>query len=178
MNNNFIYKHLDTSDMDIEQIQKEIIAYHKFRNFPNVNFLTMQPADILPNLPTLATWFEKQGLVVDRCAHLGQRPQSQQALHIDTGNNSIALNFPIEVVEEAYTLFYKFKGKLVDRYTPNTNVRYQEYVDDALEELGRYVLKAPTLINIKLPHSIVNKSDTIRYCFSFRFKEDPWHLTY
>jgi len=177
MATNFTFKHLDTTDMDIDQIQKEINEYHKLKNFPNVNFYSMQPVDILPNLPTLAAWFEKQGLVVDRCAHLGQNPHSKQVLHIDTGSNCLALNFPIDIVEEAYTVFYKFKGKLVDRYTPNTNIRYQEYVDDNLEELGRYVLTKPTILHIKLPHSIVNNSDRIRYCFSFRFTKDPWHLT-
>ena len=175
MNQNFIYKYID--HLPIEQIHKEIITYHQSREFPS-HFYLVDIAEVLSNLPTLSDWFRDQRLISIHCAHLVQKANSQQALHIDTGNQQIALNFPVEIVDEAYTAFYKFKGKLVDKLTPKTGVRYQQYIDNELEELGRYCLTQPTLINIKLPHRIVNLSATNRYCFSFRFAEDPWRLTY
>lgn len=173
MKNNFIYKYFD--NLPKEQIQQEIIAYHKTKKFP-MHFYPTDIPELLLNLPTINMWFKEQGLTVQTCAHLVQRANSQQAIHIDTGNQNIALNFPIEVIPDAYTVFYKLKGIIVEKFTPVTNVKYAEYIDNDLEELGRYVLRQPTFINIKLPHSIINKSNLDRYCFSFRFKEDPWHL--
>jgi hypothetical protein len=173
MKNNFIYKYFD--NLPKEQIQQEIVAYHRTKKFP-MHFYPTDIPELLLNLPTINMWFKDQGLTVQTCAHLVQRAHSKQIKHVDTGNQTIALNFPIEVIPDAYTVFYKLKGTIVEKFTPVTNVKYSEYVDHDPEELGRYVLRQPTFINIKLPHAIINNSDLDRYCFSFRFKEDPWHL--
>lgn len=172
---NFVYKYIDVDNLD--QVLREIKSFHKFKNFTKPNFYNMSPEEVMPHLPTLNEWFIKKNLKPKYIAHIGQLKRSSQAVHIDTGDNDLALNFPIDVVHEAYTVFFKNKGELKTAYTPNTNVKYSVYVDLDPIEIGRYVLDKPALLNIKNPHAIRNKSITNdRYCFSFRFVEDPWHL--
>ena len=55
--------------------------------------------------------------------------------------------------------------------------KFLRYMEENPEEIGRYVLTAPVLLNIKLPHSVVNSGDSQRVGISFRFKTDPWALT-
>ena len=171
----FIFKYIDVDDLD--QVMQEIKQFHAFKRFPVPNFFSMKPEEVMPHLPTLEKWFNKHNMETNLIAHIGQPPNSIQAVHIDSGPLSIALNFPIDIVSECSTLFFENKGEIVENYTPVTNIKYLTYVDPDPVVIGEYVLTHPTLLNIKLPHSIRNKSATeTRYCFSFRFKQDPWHL--
>jgi hypothetical protein len=71
---------------------------------------------------------------------------------------------------------FENNGQLVMAYTKKTNLPFSRYVDETPVELSRFVLSSPTLINIKVPHQVVNDSNMDRICLSFRFDPDPWHL--
>ena len=175
---NFIFKYIDIDADVLDQIMLEIKKFHTFKNFETHNFTTVNAKEAMPHLPTLEKWFQQNNLTPYYVAHMGQAALSEQDIHVDSGDNSLALNFPIDIVEECATLFFEKNGEIETRYTPVTNVKYLKYVDhNPMVEIGRYTLTKPTLINVGIPHAIRNGSKTnMRYCFSFRFKEDPWHL--
>lgn len=168
----FTYRYINIPNF--EQIAKEIAASDFSRDL--YNFRIINHNSVLEKIPTLANWFKDKNLIVSKLAFLNVRQASIQTLHIDTGDNDLALNFPVYGCEGVFTEFYKNKGQIVESFVPHTGVKYYRYVDDNPELLSTYVLTRPTLLNVKIPHRVVNKTDHDRICYSFRFKTDPWHL--
>lgn len=171
--NDFYFKSLIIPD--IETINAEIKLYDQNRE-PTLGFSHVNNSLVLNSLPTLNKWFSEHNMVVDRTAVLIIRSNDIQIPHIDQGAQSLAINFPLQHCNNTWTRFFKNTGILVQKFTPYTNLPYLEYVDDNMQEETRYELTGPTLINIKQPHSVINKTNFDRSCISFRFKEDPWFL--
>lgn len=90
-------------------------------------------------------------------------PKTKMMIHIDAKRNA-AINIPISGVENSFTIFYKFIGepklKFIDR-----QVLYM--VDSPVEEIFRFNLKNPTLINNSIPHNVDNFGNDIRIIFSW-----------
>lgn len=70
--------------------------------------------------------------------------------HIDI--RECAMNFPISYTEDSYTMFYKTLGK--DSLTNNNKKNYLEINSD-IEEVFRFTLEEPTIINTKVPHGMI-----------------------
>jgi hypothetical protein len=87
------------------------------------------------------------------------------------------LNFGISNTEKTHTAFYRVvTGNLVRKTLPN-GITWNSYEQAQLEELARIDLAKPTLINTKVPHCVHNPTADPRISMSFRFHQDPWHLT-
>lgn len=168
----FVYKYLDMPCLD------QILAEIAQSDFPTnlYNFKIIDHIRILEKTPSLLNWFNENNLVIDRLAFLNQKAQTTQVLHVDSGPSELALNFPVSGCHEVKTEFYEDNGHQEEAFVPNTGLKYYRYVSDKLIFKSEYELTKPTLINIKVPHRIVNNTDHDRICYSFRFKEDPWFL--
>jgi hypothetical protein len=151
-----------------------------------LTFVHVDPSSVLGLLPTLAEQFHKLHLgPIKRVGLIVTHPNTTQATHVDMGTQSLALNLPVLVDGPiAYTQLFKDTGKLTevisaDEVRPGVieQRRYLQYDDPNPIELARYHLTGPTLLNIKLPHRVVNNSQSTRIALSFRFEVDPWHLT-
>lgn len=173
INKTFYFKHLTIPN--IENINAELKAYDQNRE-STVGFSLVNNDAVLNTLPTLSKWFNEHNIVISSIAVLIIRSNTIQVPHIDTLTTSLAINFPLQHCKDTWTRFFKNTGTVVKKFTPYTNVPYLEYVDDNMQEETRYELTGPTLINIKEPHSVINKTNFDRSCISFRFKEDPWCL--
>ena len=149
---------------------------------------TFVHADIestMRQLPTLQSYFNSMAVgPIERIALVNTHPHSIQAPHVDQGVQYLALNFPLHGCNDTHTLFFKQKGELttvisMDEVRPGVKEqrKFLRYMEENPEEIGRYILTAPVLLNIKLPHSVVNNGDSQRVGISFRFKTDPWALT-
>jgi hypothetical protein len=139
--------------------------------------------ETMQKLPKLNKFFNSTGIELLRIAIIVTHPNSTQDPHIDQGPERLAINFPLAGTGETFTQMFKNKGilKYVTSIDENKTAikeqrRYLQYFDEDLEELGRYVLNRPVILNVKMPHSVVNLSNDERIGISFRFKQDPWHL--
>ena len=137
----------------------------------------------MQQLPTLSRFFDDAGLELSRIAIVTTHPNSVQDPHVDQGEETLGINFPLSGTSSTYTQIFKNKGEL--RYVTSHDEskagikqqrRYLKYIDDSPEEIGRYELNRPVMLNVKMPHSVVNLSDDERVGISFRFKADPWNL--
>lgn len=137
----------------------------------------------MQQLPTLSKFFNSVSLELSRIAIITTHPNSVQDPHVDQGEETLGINFPLSGTSATYTQIFKNKGEL--RYVTSHDEsksgiknqrRYLKYIDDNPEEIGRYELNRPVMLNVKMPHSVVNLSDNERVGISFRFKADPWNL--
>lgn len=91
------------------------------------------------------------------------KPGAVLPIHIDA-KRSCALNIPISNVDKSYTMFYKHIEEPKLEYV-------QEWiyhkVNSKVEEIFRFTLSKPTLINNAIPHSVVNYSDKTRIIISW-----------
>ena len=172
----FCFKHLHLDNYS--EVQDEINKYCRSLQLPvHTIFKPLVVDDVIWATPKLFSWFAKNNLTPVTVAYIAVAPESNQVMHVDPGPSALALNFPVgDILYDAHTSFYRNKGRWSNSSTPHTNVGYIEYTDPEPEEVGRYVLTQPTLIHIKIPHSIKNLSTQPRVCLSFRFKIDPWNL--
>jgi len=170
---NFYFKSLNIPS--IEQINEEIKVYDQTRE-STIGFSHVNNNLVLNALPTLTQWFNEHSMIVERIAVLTIKSNSIQVPHVDQGTQSLAINFPLQHCNDTWTRFFKNTGTVVKKFTPDTKIPYLAYIDNNMQEDTRYELTGPTLINIKKPHSVMNKTNFDRSCISFRFKEDPWFL--
>lgn len=138
----------------------------------------------MKQLPTLTKFFNDIGLSeLSRIAIITTHPNSIQDPHVDQGEETLGINFPLSGTSATYTQIFRNKGELkfVTSHDESKDGikrqrRYLKYIDDSPEEIGRYELNRPVMLNVKMPHSVVNLSDDERVGISFRFKADPWKL--
>ena len=73
------------------------------------------------------------------------------SVHIDSGRHC-ALNIPIENTENTHTVFYEI---LDDQKTINIPELVYDLVKAKVSEIYRFTLTRPTIINTKIPHSVI-----------------------
>jgi hypothetical protein len=84
-------------------------------------------------------------------------------IHTDA-DRLCAMNIPICYTEDSFTMFYS--------KDPNAQLEYDEqriinYVKSRVEEVFRFTLTRPTLINTTYPHSVVNNGTDTRVIISW-----------
>lgn len=90
----------------------------------------------------------------------------------------ISLNFDIQNGVDTSVIFYKYISgdkKIVSLFDP-TQGSYIYYSGCEMEEIGRYSLSSPMIMNNTVPHAILNDTDETRISLSFRFIVDPWEF--
>jgi len=90
----------------------------------------------------------------------------------------ISFNFDIENGLNTSVIFYKYISgdkKIMHLHDP-TQGSYIYYSGCVMEEIGRYSLDTPAIMNNTVPHAILNDTDKTRISLSFRFVVDPWEF--
>lgn len=168
----FLHAKIDIKDFELavsDELRLELASYgHGFK--------MLDVGKIRSSMPILWQWFDMVNTYPTRICYINVPANSSQQIHIDIGPRDLGLNIPIAGCLGAYTRMFQNNGQLVTSYTKKTNLPFNRYIDENPIELSRFVLGSPTLINIKVPHQVVNDSNTDRICLSFRFDPDPWHL--
>jgi len=175
MNTNFIFKelHIDL----IEEISAEIADFKSTIVSVPGQFRIIQTESTLKALPTLNNWFKENELIVNQIAYISCAANQIQEVHLDSGNNELALNFPVLNCENVATDFFEYKEQnLTLKYTKGTNLPYLYYDITGMNIIASLNLKKPTILNIKMPHRVSNPTDLERISISFRFINDPWKL--
>lgn len=175
MNTSFIFKelHIDAVDeilAEIDNLRSKIVSEPgKFR--------IIDTESTLKALPLLNKWFKENNLDVKYIAYISTGANIQQEVHVDYGDSELALNFPVFNCENITTEFFEYKEQnLIIKYTMGTNLPYLCYDIDGVNIITSLNLTKPTILNIKMPHRVLNFTNLERISISFRFKKDPWHL--
>jgi len=172
MRYNFTFKQIPIENFDVVLQELELLSFeHKALK----GFNLIPPYQTLCKLPTFVTWLRKYKLTVDLIAFLQVNNGNAWDVHVDYGPYDVALNLPIRGCANSSTNFYKFNEAAVKTcYTNGTNLPYLEYQDPRPELIDTYYLTRPTLINIKMPHSVNNFTSVERVCLSIRFRHDQF----
>ena len=175
MNKNFTFKELHIDELEeilaeIAKLQSSIVSLPgKFR--------IIDTESTLAALPILNKWFEENSLDVKLIAYISCAANTTQEVHLDSGDCELALNFPVINCENVITDFFEYKEQnLTLKYTMGTNLPYLFYDITGMNIISSLNLVKPTILNIKMPHRVVNHTDLERISISFRFMEDPWKL--
>ena len=171
MKYNFTFKQIPIENFDIAAKELEQLSYeHKaLKGFNLIN-----PYQTLCKLPTIVTWLRKYKLTVDLIAFLQVNSGKTWDVHIDYGRYDVALNLPIRGCANSSTNFYKFNEAAVKTCYTETDLPYFEYQDPDPVLVDTYYLTRPSLLNIKMPHSVNNSTAVERVCLSIRFRQDQF----
>ena len=93
------------------------------------------------------------------------------AIHIDYGDSTFSLNLPIRYCDNTFVNFYSSTAEPGKRFN-NANVPYY-YVDNSnCNFVDRIEMSEPYIINVKVPHNVVNINQTNRKTLLIRLKQD------
>jgi hypothetical protein len=96
-------------------------------------------------------------------------------IHIDAGSPTVAFNFPILNCQRTDTILYKLNdGVDVDSKLGKlkNHIGIYEFEQHEVTEITRFELDGPLLMNVKIPHQIINTNNAVRVSASLRFKND------
>jgi hypothetical protein len=159
------------------KIKEEIAELHKTMPCIPGRFSIIDTEKTLKALPTLVEWFNENDLKVRQVAYISIGANTTQVAHIDSGDPCLALNFPVINCEYVTTQFIEYiPEELTVQYSIGSNLPYYHYNSIDKKIIGSFSLIEPTLLNIKMPHRVVNNTNLERISLSFRFIKDPWHL--
>jgi hypothetical protein len=89
-------------------------------------------------------------------------------LHIDAERNA-AFNIPILNTEKSSTIFYEKSEELELEYVPD---RLYNLVKSKINEVFRFTLLTPTVINNSVPHKVVTRSMEPRIIISWSISKE------
>ena len=158
MNNEYIFT--PTLDIDLEKIKEialrrlsmpiEGMAVHQ-RNVSDEPYLV----EVKEKYPFLGKIYNIYPTLADAVI----------PIHICPGRGC-GLNFPIQYTTESHTIFYKF---ITDNYTSlgHEDKVYDTFNPAHVEEVFRYTLEVPTLMNTRIPHSVISGPNEQRIILSW-----------
>jgi hypothetical protein len=173
----FLFKVLDLDSSTFDKMKTEIGMFKNSVISEPGRFTIVDKESTLNSLPTIVKWLEDNNLVVRQIAYISIGANTIQQAHIDSGDLELALNFPVLNCDDVTTEFFEYEEQdFTIQYTIGTKLPFHHFNCEDKTSIGSFSLTQPTLLNIKMPHRIVNSTDLERISLSFRFEKDPWHL--
>lgn len=171
MLNTFTYKYLEISN-----IFQELNSYFKNNKRPDVPFKILNLKDTLLQLPNIKNWLYTNKAFPARVAFTTVPPKSSTAIHTDHGSVDLAINFPLYNCDTEKTFFYECDPVYYKLVQSISGLPYYEMPPEHSTESCHYVLTQPVMLNLKVPHAVINNTSDYRHCLTFRFVKDPVHL--
>jgi hypothetical protein len=180
-----IYKFLNSDSSCIStELNQYITDYTQYR----IGFNPISIDDLFLNVPSLATWLKTMNCSPS-IAFMIRTPHgsNKENAHVDNwvepsmverqnSEYALAINFPIKNTERVTTSFYEYIDGPIKSMELHGYIRYKYYGNANLREICSYSLTSPVILNVTIPHSVINNSGEDRFALTFRFKHDPWHL--
>ena len=88
-------------------------------------------------------------------------------IHHDNGDIIYSLNLPLAGCKNTYVNFYKSSSAPTELLTINGN-KYFSYIKEDCELIDQLELTDPHIINVKIPHAVVNKNKEPRITLLIR----------
>lgn len=173
----FLNKNLDIPNYQFLLMELKSFYLKRIPSEPSP-FNHVDVTELLINCPITNIWLRENNLSLKVAALIITLPhKSHVDPHVDTQNNNLAINFPIENCEGCWTSLYKIiKGSTSQSTLPN-GLTYVSFSEDAeFEEISKFTLESPVIFNTKIPHQVWNPTDKTRVSASLRFHKDPWWM--
>ena len=171
--NDLLYKRIqfDNTEFIAEQILSRIPKYILDLDS---TFELFDPDDFL-DITDLRTGLERLGWI-DNISFIGIVivPPGASPIHIDTGYN-VGFNFPVLNCKRTHTIFYKLNDDVdIDSKLSKlkNHVVLNEFEQHEVKEITRFELDGPVLMNVSIPHQIINPNNGVRVSASLRFKNE------
>ena len=183
------FKYLNIPNIDI--INKELFEFASTRaNNKITGFHVLSIPEFNLGCPVLSEWFANEKLNFSSCNLILTPPghnekNSHVDRHVDTlfdtssqllSTGILGINFGVFNIQDTFTAFYDYIDGEILELTTNDKIPYRFYGKANLQEIDRYTLTRPVILNTSIPHSVHNPTNEIRIALSFRFANDPWHL--
>jgi hypothetical protein len=180
----FLYKKLDISKQAAAEVQLELIRYVN----NHVTISMTNAFDMLDTVHVFTHCYKLRSIIKElklQPAVVGLVRSFPKQIagnpHIDSGPQSLAINFPVQDCSNSTTNFYKPIGidsepVMVSKKHPN-GTEYFHYENVTWKLLDSYCLDTPVLLNVHVPHKVDHYGELNRLAISIRFNEDPWFLT-
>jgi len=179
-NENWFYSEFQIENL--KDIQEEFVKFAKTFNQREIVFTPKKKEQFQEQVPVFVQFLKDMDLYHrwHATAFALVPPNQSYPPHIDSIDASFrsqALNIPIENYENTYTVWYDAKilgsiwGNLwghVDK-TLNTSVMCDA---KSAKERCRVTATKPMIINVTLPHAVINPTDKVRFLVSTRFNPE------
>lgn len=167
-----LYKTLNISNLD--QIKEEL---NNVIQKDSVGFISGNADLIKERCPSLTNYLKKINLL-DRWKNTGIVLLNNGSLPIHSDSldpqRIYALNIPVCNCENSYTIWYKVKDgvkPVIDGYgSPKKMIYSFQYTPEDVEEIDRMESSNPAFVNVKIPHSGISFSESVRCLISLRFR--------
>lgn len=172
---NLLYKRIQFNNTELiaERILERIPKY--LLTQCSTTFELFDPDDF-SDITDLTEGLERMGGIDNLfCLGIVTVSPGSSPIHIDHGPHNVAFNFPILNCKRTQTILYSTNenvnvdsklGKL-----PN-HIGIYEFEQNEVTEVTRFELDGPLLMNVKIPHQIINPNNGVRVSASLRFKNE------
>jgi hypothetical protein len=161
INNEFIYQ--PNIKLDIDYISK-LVANKQFQHQKGIAGHQRMVKDD-PYMSSIQAKFPFLSTMYNIYTVYGKK---NIPMHVDAARDC-AFNIPIKGTEESDTIFYKFKDEPLLEYNKE---RVYNLVKSEVEEVYRFTLLRPTLIDNAIPHEVINRGIATRVIVSWSVKKD------
>jgi hypothetical protein len=103
-------------------------------------------------------------------------PKAQIPIHKDHGNYTYSLNIPLSGYQKTFVNFYKTNAddtliEVQKKVGQSSGHRYNAFERDKCELIVSHESLTPYIMDTRIPHDVVNKSDTTRIFLLIRLKQ-------
>lgn len=109
----------------------------------------------------------------DRVTSIGcnvMLPYQSIPIHRDMGRYSTSLNIPLSGYVGSRVNFYKSLTDPKICMIANSNIPFEKFEEQTCELLDSFELNTPYLIDVKIPHNVVNNTSNTRVTLLIRLK--------
>lgn len=148
-------------------IRNDFVVPHDF-----IPIRRYRPEEVLNNQAIYK--FSNAGLGLREVQLFSTKPKDFTGIHIDGHeiSNLGALNFVIDGI--GYMKWYSSSNKNSFKLASEAKTNYMLFRKQDCVEIDSCKITNLTLVQICVPHNIVNDSDKYRYCFSIRFQDNQF----
>jgi hypothetical protein len=109
----------------------------------------------------------------DRVTSIGcnvMLPYRSISIHTDMGRYDSSLNIPLSGYIGSRVNFYKSLTDPIIGTLKYSGIPFQKFEDETCELLDSFELNTPYIINVKVPHNVVNNTPNTRVALLIRLK--------
>jgi hypothetical protein len=174
----FVFKTPVIHDLDLltQELKDYVMPIVNSTTFSIDNAIALDFQELSQRCPRLFAYFRQNNLRCEVSKVLNIPSMTNGWIHADAGIYEIALNIGLENAANNWNVFYKITGLPESTSTTPGQGESWVYFKDGninVEEIARYNLDTPKFFNVKIPHRVVNNTDSRRIVMTFRFLPDP-----
>ena len=163
-----LYKSVPVENLEI--IQDELLSVVPARQRFSTDLFYL-PKEWYLEKPRTRDMLEQLGLldqVVSIAAVVVDPGHNQLPIHVDSGHSTWSLNIPIRHCLGTFTTWYQAHGDPTFMPREGKDLGYDNFDPEHCEEIGRLEMTHPHIVNVKVPHTVINPTNKVRILCAIR----------